>query len=254
MTKAHDNLVVKQFGARAEAYVTSAVHASGEDLQQIAKLAAALKPAQALDLGCGGGHVSFNMSPHSGEVTAYDLSQQMLDVVAKTAAERGLKNIRTQQGKVEQLPFKDASFDFVATRYSAHHWHNVPRALNEARRVVRANGYAVFADTVAPEEPLLDTWLQSIELLRDPSHVRNYTSTQWLGMLKAAGFKTTEPVIRPVRLEFASWVARMATPEVNVRAIRALQAAMPKEGVDHFAVAEDGSFTISSLTVEVTPV
>lgn len=67
-------LVAAQFGPRAEAYVTSAVHAQGEDLNRIAGWAAARRPARALDLGCGGGHVAFALSPHAGEVIAYDLS------------------------------------------------------------------------------------------------------------------------------------------------------------------------------------
>src|SRR3546814_9587420 len=51
----------------------------------------------ALPICCGGGHVSFHVAPEVKDVTAYDLSQQMLDVVAGEAAKRGLNNLATRQ-------------------------------------------------------------------------------------------------------------------------------------------------------------
>ena len=105
--KSQASLVSDQFSPQAAAYVTSAVHADGEDLQALAQIVAGHGKARALDLGCGGGHVSFRVAPHVGQVTAYDLSDSMLGAVAKAADERGLKNIVTRQGPVERLPFED---------------------------------------------------------------------------------------------------------------------------------------------------
>lgn len=252
-SRTHETNVTTQFGPRAAAYVSSAVHAGGADLAQIADLAKAHRPARALDMGCGGGHVSFQIAPHAGEVTAYDLSDDMLKAVAREAGSRGLKNIVTRQGSVEKTPFENSSFDFVASRYSAHHWHDIGAGIMEARRVVKSDGIAIFADTVTSDEPLLDTHLQAIELLRDPSHVRDYAVSEWTRLLKDAGFMPGEPVLRRVRLDFASWVARMATPEASVQVIRALQAGMPRNVAEYFALEPDGSFTINSMTIEAKP-
>jgi ubiquinone/menaquinone biosynthesis C-methylase UbiE len=250
--KSHEEHVSSQFGARAASYVSSTAHASGGDLAQIAELAKTRKPARALDLGCGGGHVTFHVAPHSGHVTAYDLSSEMLAAVAKEAAARALTNVVTHQGSVEQLPFKAGAYDFVASRYSAHHWHNLRAGLKEARRVLAPGGVAVFADTVSSVDPLIDTHLQAIELLRDPSHVRNYAVDEWLIALTAAGFKPGNPTLRRLRLDFAAWIARMATPPVYVDAIRALHAVLPRPVADYLALESDGSFTIDSMTVEAS--
>ncbi len=249
-TNAHEAHVSAQFGPQAAAYVASAVHASGEDLGQIAALAQALRPARALDLGCGGGHAGFQVAPHAGELVAYDLSADMLHAVAAEAGRRGLSNVVTQQGSVSALPFTSASFDFVVTRFSAHHWHDLDAGLCEARRVLRSGGTAIFADAVSPASPLLNTQLQSIELLRDPSHVRNYTAAEWTAALKNAGFEPRTPTLRRLRLEFASWVARMATLELHIQAIRSLQSAMPRDVADYFALEADGSFTFDTMTIE----
>src|SRR5437868_3184012 len=106
----HHDLVASQFGTTAEAYVTSSVHASGADLDQLENLVREMPGARVLDLGCGGGHVGLRMAQWTSEVVSYDLSADMLAAVRKEAARLGRANITTQQGAVENLPFPDASF------------------------------------------------------------------------------------------------------------------------------------------------
>jgi SAM-dependent methyltransferase len=250
MTKAHDALVADQFGPRAEAYVTSAVHAGGPDLDRLEAVAAAHAGGRALDLGCGGGHVAYRLALHMAEVTAYDLSDGMLAAVARTAAERGLTNVSTRQGRAERLPFKDADFDFVASRFSAHHWSDLQAGLNEARRVLRPGGRAVFIDGMAPARPAVDTHLQTIELLRDTSHVRDYAADEWVGALHRAGFTVEAMTRQRLRLEFASWVERMRTPALYAEAILALQAGASAEVRDALAIEADGSFLLDVIVLQ----
>jgi ubiquinone/menaquinone biosynthesis C-methylase UbiE len=89
--------------------------------------------AHVLDLGCGGGHVTFNVARLVREIVAYDLAPEMLGVVARAAEERGLDNVTTRQGSVESLPFEDASFDVVLSRFSAHHFCNPIPAVKPRR-------------------------------------------------------------------------------------------------------------------------
>jgi len=250
-TQTHANLVTAQFGPRAAAYVASAVHANGADLEQLAAFASRGPiNARALDLGCGGGHAAFHVAPHVGQMVAYDMSVDMLNAVSRTAADKGINNIVTRQGVAETLPFPDRGFDFVVSRFSAHHWNDLPAGLAEARRVLKDDGRAVFIDVVAPPSPLCDTHLQTIELLRDMSHVRNYSAAAWLAALEDAGFVTGVKTARRLRLEFTSWVTRMRTPDLYVGAIRGLQANMPREVTDYLELEPHGSFTIDTLTIE----
>jgi ubiquinone/menaquinone biosynthesis C-methylase UbiE len=243
-SKSHESLVENQFGARAAAYLTSAVHAQGQDLDALAALVSGRSEARVLDLGCGGGHVSFRLAPHVREVVAYDLAQEMLDVVAKSAAERGFANLVTERGIAESLPFTDAAFDIVCSRYSAHHWRDFDTGLREAARVLKPGGMAAFIDAISPGMPLLDTFMQAVELLRDPSHVRDYARMEWEGALARAGLVAGSVTPYRVRLDFTSWIERMRTPPVQTEAIRALQQAMSTAVARHFAIEPDGSFTI----------
>ena len=250
--KTLEALVNTQFGAQAGAHLTSAVHAQGPDLDALAALVVGKSAARVLDLGCGGGHVSFAVAKHVREVVAYDLSAEMLAVVAKAAGERGLGNLTTQQGVAEKLPFADSSFDYVFSRYSAHHWRDLDLGLREAARMLKPGGIAAFVDTVTPEQPLLDTFLQTVELLRDPSHVRDYARAEWLAMIGRAGLLAGRASEHRVRLDMKSWLERMRTPPVQADAIRALEAVMSESVTRHFAIEADGSFTIDVLTVVAT--
>lgn len=204
MTRDHEAVVTAQYQDRAAAYVASAVHAGGEDLDQVSAWAAAAPGARALDLGCGGGHVGYRLARHAGSVVAYDLTAAMLEAVAGHAARLGLANITVRQGAAERMPFADASFDLVASRFSAHHWRDLDAGLREARRVLAPGGRALFMDAVSPGPPLLDTALQAIELLRDPSHGRNYSAAEWLSALTRAGFQPHAVTARRLRLDFAT--------------------------------------------------
>ena len=246
----HQTLVASQFGPRAQAYVESADHATGADLERLATLVAARPGRRILDLGCGGGHVSFTVAPFASEVVAYDLAPEMLEAVREAAAERSLSAIRTAQGVAEALPFEDASFDFVFTRYSAHHWHDLAAGLAGMRRVMKPDGLAVVMDTVSPGLAAHDGFLHIAETLRDPSHVKNHTPLEWDMALREAGFRPAAPVLSRLRLDFAPWVARIGTPDIQVRAIRALQKQMRPDIAEHFAFEADGSFTIDTMTIE----
>ena len=252
MSEAHERVVELQFGPRARAYVESAVHSQGADLDAIGALAAKLRPELALDLGAGGGHVSYVVARHARRVIATDLSPEMLAAVAQTAGEKGLSNIEIAEAPAERLPFEDETFDFVASRYSAHHWRDFDAGLREARRALKRGGRAMFVDAYSPGQALLDTHLQAIELLRDHSHTRDYTCAQWLDSLARARFALESCRTWRLRMDFPVWIARMRTREENVKAIRALQNAASAETKTHFAIEPDGSFLLDVLMIEAS--
>jgi ubiquinone/menaquinone biosynthesis C-methylase UbiE len=246
----HHDQVAEAFGSTAAAYLTSPSHASGADLTTLATEIGSTPAARVLDLGCGAGHVSFAVAPRAQSVTAYDIAPQMLATVAAAARERGLANVLTEQGAAESLPFADASFDWVVSRFSAHHWHDVARALGEVRRVLKPGGRALFVDVAGVDHPLLDTHFQAVEVLRDGSHIRNYRADEWLALFAGAGFTARIRERWRLPMVFDQWVARMRTPEVRVAAIRSLWAGAPDEVREYFAVQPDGSFMLDVLMVE----
>lgn len=247
----HVHSIKRSFGPQAHAYLTSTVHAQGEDLAWLAGSVAPLTDAVVLDLGCGAGHASFAVASVANKVVAYDITQSMLDVVTSAARTQNLDKIYTQQGTVEHLPFEDASFDCVISRYSAHHWVDVRLALKEVRRVLKQGGKVCFVDVVGGPQPLLDTHLQAVELLRDPSHVRNYTEQEWLGLFEAACLPALVTHRWRLPIEFGSWISRIGTPQKRVDAITALWADAPNEVQSYYNLQRDLSFELDVAMFEV---
>lgn len=248
----HEQQVNQQFGQSASAYLTSSAHAQGADLQKLPQLLQGQSEAHVLDIGCGGGHVSYAVAPQVRKVTAYDLSPQMLEVVAQEAARRGLHNVVTCQGVAESLPFPDGAFDHVLTRFSAHHWSDLTTALQEIRRVLKPGGRFIAIDVMAPAEPLFDTHLQCVELLRDVSHVRNYSHAQWEEHLRAAGFAVEAHSRWKLPLEFQAWITRMQTPPDRVAVIRGLLSNAPQEVREYLQLQADCSFSLDVVMFEAS--
>lgn len=244
----HAGAVHAQFDPQAEAYLTSRVHAEGADLKMAAELISEHIPAykgKGLDIGCGAGHLAYHMAPHLKRMVAVDPSPAMLATVAQTARTRGL-TIETVEASADALPFADGEFCIAASRYSAHHWQGLEAALGDMRRVVKTGGYLLMIDVLGDEDDLVDTHMQTIELLRDRSHRRNLKASQWRALIAASGFAIQKEAVWPLPLDFTSWVTRMRTPQARANMIRTVLAEAPAEVRERLNVQPDSSFTLQT--------
>lgn len=231
----------EQFDRVAGSYATSPVHAQGPDLEWLVE---ALQPApdwQALDLGTGAGHAAMAVAPHLAQVTAVDLAEAMLAVARRLAVGRNIENIVFQSADVQALPFADHTFDAAFTRYSAHHWDDPAGALQEAARVMRPGAPLVLIDTISPGEAALDTFSNGLEMLRDPSHVRNARVVEWRTALQEAGFAVESVREWPIVLHTNEWLARAGAQSWRADACRQLLQDASLRARAVFAIAEDGS-------------
>lgn len=220
----HDR-VSRQFGPVAANYATSVGHA---DQGALLKLVDLLQPEATdtmLDIATGAGNVALEFAPHVAKVVAFDLTQQMLEVTAQRANEQGITNLVTKLGKAESLPFDDTTFDIVVVRLAPHHFADIRKAVSEMSRVVKPGGRILIVDSTCPEDKVLAMQVNKIEKLRDPSHVRNYSPSEWTSMLADAGLtvqsKTVMPYLengRPMR--FKEWTERIGTPAANIATLR----------------------------------
>jgi len=242
--------VEKQFGAVAENYRTSAVHAVGPDLAALRMAVQGFDRPRVLDAGCGGGHAAVAVAPFAREVVASDMIEAMLEQTRILAAERGLANLSTQKADVEALPFADGAFDLVISRYSAHHWPNPVAGLRECLRVSGRYG-VLLSDVVGFEQPGIDTFFQTLEVLRDPSHIRNHSVSQWRAMAKGLGARLEVLGSWKTDLAFDPWVARIGTPPRNVEMLRALFAEAGAEARAALAIRPDG-FSLTTVLFAMT--
>jgi ubiquinone/menaquinone biosynthesis C-methylase UbiE len=237
--------VERQFAAVAENYATHPVMTSGPELGRMVELGVRSGAERVLDLGCGAGHTALSFAPRVTEVVAVDLAEAMLEQGRRLARERGIENVDFRQGDVERLDFPDGSFDVVTSRFSAHHYPAPERALAEVVRVLRPGGTFLLADSVAPEAHGCDSFLNTLEVLRDPSHVRDHRVSQWEAMFSEAGLT---PVLRMrwgIELDFDQWVARIGTPEPEIAALRRLFDRAPAEAREALGIGSPGPYDFS---------
>ncbi len=240
--------VQAQFGASAEAYVTSAVHAQRDDLQRMLELAALRGDELVLDIATGGGHTALAFAPHVREVVATDLTPLMLDAAQRFITGKGLANVRFQQADAEALPFPAAHFDVVTCRVAAHHFADVGQFAREVARVLRPGGTLVLDDTIAPAAPELDTFINSIELERDPSHVRDYTEAEWLRFCAAAGLAVLHSETGIKQIPFVDWCRRArVTPATEADLNQRLLTATPAAQAAFAITAADNQVTAFAL-------
>ena len=208
--------VQEQFGAIAAAYVSSPGHAGGEDLERLVTWGRALAPARVLDLATGGGHTALALAGVARRVTAYDVTEPMLQAARGFLRERGAGGLTFVAGDVEALPFRDGTFDLVTCRIAAHHFADVAAAVREVRRVLRPGGSFLLQDILGHDDGAAAAFVTEVERRRDHSHVRAYRAVEWKAFLRAAGLTVIDSAVIAKGRPWEEWTARTRmTPEAR---------------------------------------
>jgi ubiquinone/menaquinone biosynthesis C-methylase UbiE len=236
--RASKELVQRQFGAHAEAYATSIVHAKGASLKRLVELVKPQSEWQVLDVATGAGHTAAAFAPHVAHVIASDLTQAMLAQAQALARRKGLANMETARADAEALPFPAQRFDLVTTRIAPHHFFNIDAFLAETWRVLKPGGrfalvdniapdVALIADTPGPELAAAASAYNALEKLRDPSHARCLGLGEWTQRITQQGFEILHREQLAKDIEFAPWAERQVAEAATLAQLRAMLLTSP---------------------------
>lgn len=227
------------FGERAEWYATSEVHRDPASLRRFVEFAPLDGVRRVLDVGTGAGHAAFAFAPRVEHVVATDPTRAMLEQALVLRREGGHANVDVLLADAQDLPFRDGWFDLVTTRRAAHHVPDLARALAEMRRVLRPGGRLLVDDRSVPEDDVADAIQNALDVLHDPSHVRERRPSEWRGLLEGAGFRVARLETYEESRPFASFAAT-ARPD-DARRLEAVAAAWtPAERASMGARLVDG--------------
>jgi len=165
---AHEARIQDQFSRQARPFAAAEIHSSAQGFELFARSAELGPSDELLDVACGPGLVACEFSPRVKSVRGLDVVETMLEQARARAARLGLTNVTFDLGDCTRLPYPDASFSRVVTRYSFHHLLEPALTLREMVRVCRPGGTVTVCDA-APARDKRDAY-NRMEKLRDPSH------------------------------------------------------------------------------------
>ncbi|MFC8193259.1 arsenite methyltransferase [Cellulomonas sp. NPDC057328] len=149
-----------------------------------------LRPGdRVLDLGSGGGIdvlLSARRVGPTGFVHGVDMTEEMLDLARRNAAEAGATNVAFHRGTIEDLPLPDTSVDVVVSNCVVNLSPDKAAVLAEAYRVLVPGGRLGISDVVA------DDHLTPADRAARGSHVGcvagALSMSEYVDGLTAAGF------------------------------------------------------------------
>ncbi len=87
----------------------------------------------------------------SGHVYGLDMTDEMLDLANRNAADAGATNVTFLKGHIEDVPLPDASVDVVISNCVVNLSADKPAVLTEIARVLRPGGRVGLSDVVAED-------------------------------------------------------------------------------------------------------
>ncbi len=184
---------------------SAAMGASVTDaLVEYAQPAAAMR---VLDLASGTGEPAISLAVRvgaEGQVTALDLSAELLGIAAHRARARGLANFAIQPADAHAIPFPDNSFDLATSRFGVMFFRDPVLALQELRRVLRPGARACVLAWGRFEQPYWKSMMGVVHrhvggpLLQPggPNPFRFAESGSLSEVLSSAGFRGVEEETR----------------------------------------------------------
>jgi SAM-dependent methyltransferase len=194
---AHRDRILDQFTRQAVPFATAPGIRAEAALRLVVEATGAGPDDTVLDVACGPGLLVCAFARVARRATGIDLTPAMLDQARAEARRQGLANVAWDEGEGERLPYADGQFSIVTSRYALHHVQDPGAVVREMRRVCAAGGRVAVIDS-APA-PHRAAAFNTMERLRDPSHVRALPLDELAGLFAGAGLP--EPRVTSYRLE-----------------------------------------------------
>lgn len=240
----------KIFSQSAHRYLVSTDHQSGPDLETIRQVASKQFPALTVDVATGAGHALRAACPFSVSCAALDLTGEMLQVAREYLVKSGLENVQFIQSYADSLPLAGGTVSLLTCRIAPHHFPSIPGFLKEVRRVLEPDGRCIIIDSIVPEKAECDRFINDVERLRDPSHIRSHTLRQWMEFFQTAELEMISVQQFERNHPFREWAGRTGLDEGSVMELEKIFKTAAPDVRKRFKVQLDDEGRVESYTDE----
>ena len=219
MTTHHED-IVDQFTRQADVFANAPPITDERALGLLLRAVGATGEDTVLDVACGPGLVVCAFAAHAKHAIGIDLTPAMIGRARRLQETKGIGNVSWHVGDVLGMPFRDGEFSVVSCRFAFHHFVQPQRVLAEMVRVCRPGGQVAVVDVVASEDPAVAACLNTMDSLRDPSHVRFMPESELRLFFAAAGVPNPEVEHYPLEGDLDSLLSRSFPNEGDDATIR----------------------------------
>jgi SAM-dependent methyltransferase len=241
-----DEITIREFTRQAASFEAPGSHFA--DLDVLGWIAAHVEVGaqeRVLDVAGGTGQLGRHLGRGAGLTVIADLTPAMLELGAETTRAEGRHDVLFVRAAAAALPFADAQFEVVVSRFALHHLPDIGAALAEMRRACAPGGTVTVIDMVAEPGPVGER-LDELERLRDPSHRACPREEQLRRLLAEAGLRLDRVSAREERLPAEPWLER-AKPAADAR--EAVLAALREEAAGGAPTGLHAAVLDNALTI-----
>lgn len=229
----HDETIRDQFSRQAAPFAQR--HRRDDELiELLVEMSRVGTGDQVLDVACGPGIIACALATRAEHVTGIDLTPAMLAQARELQRDRGSSNLTWREGGATALPFADASFDCVVTRFSFHHFVDPSAVLREMVRTCRPGGAVLVCD-VSPRAETCAAY-DAMEKFRDPSHTMVVTESELEQMGRDQGLILREKRRYDLSTDVEGLLATSFPPAGGAKAFRDLIEADLAAGHDSLGI------------------
>jgi SAM-dependent methyltransferase len=215
----HNNLIIDQFTKQAIPFAKKSSQHIGEVFEKINRLVEANENDVVLDVASGTGSLAVEFAKRCKRVTGIDITPAMIEQAKILQKMNLLDNIKWDRGDISHsLPYESNSFSIVVTKFSFHHLLNPLSVLVEMNRVCSIEGKIIVVDpTPLPEKANL---YNQLEQLRDPSHVRSLTISEFESLFQKAGISIVKQEFYRMKIGLEDHLQSSFPDPTNIHKIR----------------------------------
>lgn len=229
----HQAVVIEQFSEQAIPFARLPAHLDAID--RLLALARIAEQDRVLDVACGPGLVATACAAKAQWVEGLDITPAMLAEAKQQQQTLGLDNLSWTLGDAQAMPYEDAGFDCVLTRYSFHHLQQPETVFAQMCRVCKPGGRVLVADVCV--DAARQARYNTLEQLRDASHTSALSREQFEALFLQQGLQHCRREDYRVTMPLQQLLAASSTPDSHQQRLQ--QALTEDVGRDESALAPE---------------